>query len=77
MDDMLAIRTLINTLRIPSLETRVRHCHATSEQVLKVITQEVVLEMFFNLLKITEPEWHQTFIDGRRLTSMLAERALH
>lgn len=25
--------------------------------------------MFYDLLNIKEPEWHQTFIDGRRLTS--------
>ncbi len=26
--------------------------------------------MFFDLLNIKPPEWHQAFIDGRRLTSM-------
>ncbi|KAF9004644.1 Rapamycin-insensitive companion of mTOR, N-term-domain-containing protein [Cyathus striatus] len=52
MDDMHAIRSLIGTLRIPSLETR-----------------EIILDMFFDLLKIKTPEWYQTFIDGRRLTT--------
>ena len=33
--------------------------------------QEVVLDMFFELLNIDMPEWYQTFIDGRRLTSEL------
>jgi rapamycin-insensitive companion of mTOR len=27
--------------------------------------------MFFNLLKIKTPEWYQSFISGRRLTSMI------
>lgn len=31
--------------------------------------QEVILDMFFNLLKIKTPEWYKSFISGRRLTS--------
>lgn len=31
--------------------------------------QEIVLDMFFELLNIKTPEWFQSFIDGRRLTS--------
>lgn len=34
-----------------------------------ILKQEIILDMFFDLLNINEPEWHQTFIDGRRLTS--------
>lgn len=34
------------------------------------ITQEIILDMFFDLLNIKTPAWFQTFIDGRRLTSM-------
>ncbi|KAL5482443.1 hypothetical protein ACEPAI_9037 [Sanghuangporus weigelae] len=60
LDDMLAIRTLIDTLRIPSLETR-----------------EIILDMFFELLNIKTPEWFQTFIDGRRLTSKRHGPASH
>ncbi|KIY71243.1 hypothetical protein CYLTODRAFT_140340 [Cylindrobasidium torrendii FP15055 ss-10] len=51
MEDMRALRSIIDTLRIPSLESR-----------------EVIINMFFDLLKIKTPEWYQTFIDGRRLT---------
>ncbi|EPQ54453.1 hypothetical protein GLOTRDRAFT_116357 [Gloeophyllum trabeum ATCC 11539] len=51
MGNMLAIRTIIDTLRIPSLDSR-----------------EIIIDMFFDLLNIKPPEWHQTFIDGRRLT---------
>ncbi|KAK0188086.1 Rapamycin-insensitive companion of mTOR, N-term-domain-containing protein [Armillaria mellea] len=51
MHDMRALRSVIETLRIPSVETR-----------------EIILNMFFSLLKIKTPEWYQTFIDGRRLT---------
>ncbi|VDC00682.1 unnamed protein product [Peniophora sp. CBMAI 1063] len=51
MDDLKAIKTLVDTLRIPSLDSR-----------------EVILDMFFNLLKIKTPEWYQSFISGRRLT---------
>ncbi|PCH40022.1 hypothetical protein WOLCODRAFT_136614 [Wolfiporia cocos MD-104 SS10] len=51
LQDKLAIRTLIDGLRIPSLETR-----------------EIILDMFFDLLNIRSPDWHQAFIDGRRLT---------
>jgi len=31
--------------------------------------QDVVLDMFFDLLNIKAPAWYQTFLDGRRLTS--------
>ena len=31
--------------------------------------QEVILDMFFDLLNIRAPDWHQAFIAGRRLTS--------
>ncbi|KZT18431.1 hypothetical protein NEOLEDRAFT_1125374 [Neolentinus lepideus HHB14362 ss-1] len=51
MDNMRAIRTIIDTLRIPSLDSR-----------------EIIIDMFFDLLNIKPPDWHQTFIDGRRLT---------
>ncbi|TFY68746.1 hypothetical protein EVJ58_g836 [Rhodofomes roseus] len=51
IQDKLAIRSLIDGLRIPSLETR-----------------EVILDMFFDLLNIRAPDWHQAFIAGRRLT---------
>ncbi|KAG6854116.1 hypothetical protein C0991_010280 [Blastosporella zonata] len=51
LDDMRAIRSVVDTLRIPSLDTR-----------------EIILDMFFDLLNIKPPDWHQTFIDGRRLT---------
>ncbi|TFK52588.1 hypothetical protein OE88DRAFT_1807473 [Heliocybe sulcata] len=51
MGDLLAIRTIIDTLRIPSLDSR-----------------EIIIDMFFDLLDIKPPDWHQTFIDGRRLT---------
>ncbi|KAJ8469790.1 hypothetical protein ONZ51_g8763 [Trametes cubensis] len=51
INDMTAIRALIDCLRIPSLETR-----------------ELILDMFFDLLNIKPPEWHKTFIEGRRLT---------
>ncbi|KAI0073477.1 hypothetical protein K474DRAFT_1666532 [Panus rudis PR-1116 ss-1] len=49
--DKLAIRALIDGLRIPSLETR-----------------DIILDMFFDLLNIKPPDWHQAFIAGRRLT---------
>ncbi|KAG8949781.1 hypothetical protein FRC04_008321 [Tulasnella sp. 424] len=51
MDNMRAIASIINTLRIPSLETR-----------------EVILDLFFEVLKIDTPDWYKAFIDGRRLT---------
>ena len=34
-----------------------------------MLTQELILDMFFDLLNIKPPEWHKTFIEGRRLTS--------
>lgn len=70
MDDMRAIRSLIDTLRIPSLVTRVRIllCLAPSISNSRNF-QEIILDMFFELLNIKTPEWYQTFIDGRRLTS--------
>ncbi|KAG8875681.1 hypothetical protein FRB97_004816 [Tulasnella sp. 331] len=51
MDDMRAIRSVIDTLSIPSLDTR-----------------DVILDLFFQILNIDKGEWHQDFIDGRRLT---------
>jgi len=70
MDDMRAIRSLINTLRIPSLDTRV--CSMSYLYLYLIdskFLQEIVLDMFFGLLNIKPPAWHKTFIDGRRLTS--------
>ena len=51
LNDKLALRALVDGLRIPSLQTR-----------------DIILDMFFDLLNIKPPEWHQAFIDGRRLT---------
>jgi rapamycin-insensitive companion of mTOR len=33
--------------------------------------QEIILDMFFDLLNIKTPGWYKTFIAGRRLTSTL------
>ncbi|KAJ4465087.1 Rapamycin-insensitive companion of mTOR, N-term-domain-containing protein [Lentinula lateritia] len=52
MEEMGAVRSLVDTLRLPSLETR-----------------EVVLNMFFEIFNIKSPEWYQTFIAGKRLTT--------
>ncbi|KAF9077790.1 Rapamycin-insensitive companion of mTOR, N-term-domain-containing protein [Rhodocollybia butyracea] len=52
MDGMRAIRSLVDTLKIPSLETR-----------------EIILNMFFEIFNIKTPEWYQTFIAGKRLTT--------
>ncbi|THG99686.1 hypothetical protein EW026_g2711 [Hermanssonia centrifuga] len=51
LHDKVALRALVDGLRIPSLQTR-----------------ELILDMFFDLFNIKPPEWHQAFIDGRRLT---------
>ncbi|KAH9950606.1 Rapamycin-insensitive companion of mTOR, N-term-domain-containing protein [Amylocystis lapponica] len=51
IQDKLALRAVVDGLRIPSLETR-----------------EIIIDMFFDLMNIKPPEWHQAFIDGRRLT---------
>ena len=70
MDDMRAIRSLIDTLRIPSLDTRVRILLCLTPSISKSRDfQEIILDMFFELLNLKTPEWYQTFIDGRRLTS--------
>jgi rapamycin-insensitive companion of mTOR len=31
--------------------------------------QEVILDTFFEVLKIKTPDWYNTFLEGRRLTS--------
>ncbi|KAI0087847.1 Rapamycin-insensitive companion of mTOR, N-term-domain-containing protein [Irpex rosettiformis] len=49
--DKLALRTLVDNLRIPTLTAR-----------------DIILDMFFELFNIKPPEWHQAFLDGRRLT---------
>ena len=70
MDDMRAIRSLIDTLRIPSLDTRVRILLCLAPSISNTCDfQEIILDMFFELLNLKTPEWYQTFIDGRRLTS--------
>lgn len=33
------------------------------------MSQEVILDMFFEILNIEVPDWGQAFMDGRRLTS--------
>lgn len=33
------------------------------------VSQEVILDMFFEILNIGVPDWGQAFMDGRRLTS--------
>jgi rapamycin-insensitive companion of mTOR len=33
--------------------------------------QDIILDMFFDLLNIKTPIWYQPFIDGRRLTGRL------
>lgn len=71
MDDMRAIRSLINTLQIPSLENRVSFCTTFPTIQLTNRLQEIILDMFFDLLNIKAPAWYQTFIDGRRLTSTI------
>ncbi|KAF9267369.1 hypothetical protein L218DRAFT_977972 [Marasmius fiardii PR-910] len=53
MDDMRAIRSLVDTLRIPSLETR-------------DIIINMFFDLFN--INIKSPEWYQTFITGKRLT---------
>ncbi len=40
------------------------------------LLQELILDMFFDLFNIKPPEWHQAFIDGRRLTSELIYHTL-
>ncbi|KAJ3553483.1 hypothetical protein NM688_g3590 [Phlebia brevispora] len=59
LNDKLALRTLVDGLRIPSLQGR-----------------EIILDMFFDLLNIKPPDWHQAFIDGRRLTMYRKSRLL-
>lgn len=71
IQDRLAIRSLIDGLRMPLLETRVRPVHPNVRLLLAhlIRVQEVILDMFFDLLNIRAPDWHQAFIAGRRLTS--------
>lgn len=73
MDNMKAIRSLIDTLRIRSLDTRVcrlndraPYCPLTFDIG---IDQEVILDTFFEVLMIETPAWYNTFLEGRRLTS--------
>ena len=71
MDDMRAIRSLIDTLRIPSLEPRVKNFLLAQVLDTSFSFQEIVLDMFFDLLNIKTPAWYNAFISGRRLTGML------
>lgn len=34
------------------------------------LPQEIILDMFFELLNIKTPAWYKAFINGRRLTGM-------
>jgi len=66
---MRAIRSVIDTLRIPSLETRVRY-YLPRQSLGLIFSQEIILDLFFELLSIKTSDWYHTFISGRRLTSM-------
>lgn len=78
-NNMQSIVSLVDTLRIPSMETRV--CDSVSFSILDFTTtkcfmpQEVILDMFFEILNIEVPDWGQAFMDGRRLTSECESKA--
>ncbi|THH23167.1 hypothetical protein EUX98_g8011 [Antrodiella citrinella] len=59
LNDKLAMRSLIDGLRIPSLPNR-----------------DIILDLFFDLLNIKPPDWHEAFIAGRRLTMIRRSRQL-
>ncbi|KAH8104684.1 Rapamycin-insensitive companion of mTOR, N-term-domain-containing protein [Cristinia sonorae] len=59
LNDKLAMRSLIDGLKIPSLTNR-----------------DIILDMFFDLLNIKPPDWHEAFIAGRRLTMIRRSRQL-
>lgn len=71
LNDKLALRALVDGLRIPSLQTRVSRIsfRKTLTNLILSTLQEIILDMFFDLLNIKPPDWHKAFIDGRRLTS--------
>lgn len=48
------IRSVVDTLRVPSLSE---------------VAREMILDSFFELFGITAPAWHAEFVSGRRLTS--------
>src|SRR6267154_3039459 len=72
MGDQHAIKSIVDTLRIPSLETRVCCITLYWKKIDLPRFQEIVLDMFFDLFNIKAPQWYKTFIDGRRLTSRSA-----
>jgi large subunit ribosomal protein L17e len=72
MDDMRAVRSLVDTLRIPSLDSRVSVSALRLRFVCsRLDLQEVILDTFFEVLNIKTPEWYNTFLEGRRLTSLV------
>ena len=74
IQDKMALRAIIDSIRIPSLETRVCCSCISVVRNLRRPQQEVVIDMLFDLMNIKPPEWHQAFIDGRRLTSRYSLR---
>ncbi len=69
INDKSAIRVVVDCLTVPSLETRVCFRPRAFNAFAYLDRQEIILDMFFDLLNIKPPEWHRAFIDGRRLTS--------
>ncbi|KZS93708.1 hypothetical protein SISNIDRAFT_454123 [Sistotremastrum niveocremeum HHB9708] len=70
MDDMSAIRSIIDTLRIPSSQSTntIQGMAGFGESGAAADGREGVLDMFFGLFNIRPPKWYQEFIAGRRLT---------
>jgi hypothetical protein len=81
------VHSLIESLRIPSMSTRVRtalinlalaHLSGglTPVMMLHPRPQECLLDMFFEIFRIKLPSWYHAFLDDRRLTGAAAPSML-
>lgn len=83
MDGRQGITSLVNSLRIPTIQMRVRRWLSLRggprlmKKVRLCFAQEVLLDLFFEIFRIKTPSWYLAFLDGKRLTSKMPSLNLH
>ena len=71
MFEMRALRSLVDSLRIPSSGVRV--CEIPGGPIVlnhAYDTKDIILELLFDIFRIKSPSWSSSFLAGRRLTSL-------
>lgn len=78
MDDRQGISALVNCLRVPTTQMRVSSAvllpSLSGRADLLGLSQEVLLDMLFDIFRIKTPPWYLAFLDGKRLTRTSASQ---